>query len=254
MMPLPKPPQILTFGDDSEKSRRGNFLNLLRDCPIPEEEILQNLGLFLTPQTLSRILFLNFLYAQILEIQGVAMEFGCRWGQTVSLFSALRGVYEPYNRLRKIVAFDTFEGFMATTEKDSPRMSPGMYAVTPAYEEYLEQILALQERESPLSHLKKYQIVKGDASESIHRYLRENPETIVALAYFDLDLYQPTRECLLAIKDRLTIGSVLGFDELNDPVTPGETLALQEVFGLGRYSLRRYPYNSRASYLIVEHG
>jgi hypothetical protein len=72
------------------------------------------------------------------------------------------------------------------------------------------------------------------------------------LAYFDFDLYKPTKECLEAIKPRLTKGSVVAFDELNDPDSPGETLALMEVFGLENITLKRYPYASRVSYFIVE--
>ena len=34
------------------------------------------------------------------------------------------------------------------------------------------------------------------------------------------------------IKPRLTKGTVLGFDELNDPDSPGETLAVMETLGL----------------------
>mgnify|MGYP003625239661 FL=1 len=42
------------------------------------------------------------------------------------------------------------------------------------------------------------------------------------------------------------------FDELNDPDSPGETLALMEVFGLENVTLKRFPYVSRISYFIVE--
>src|SRR5580658_2675500 len=119
------PPTIITFGDNSEKARRSDFVELFRRCPIPDGELLQNLGLFLTPQTLSRILFMDFLYRQALEVQGVVMEFGCRWGQNVSLFSALRGIYEPYNRLRRVVAFDTFQGLTPTLEQDGAQMRIG---------------------------------------------------------------------------------------------------------------------------------
>lgn len=243
---------IVTFGDDAEKNRRKEFLTLLKKCPIPDNEFLQNLGLFIPPQTLSRILFMDFLYRQIIDVQGILVEFGCRWGQNVSVFSALRGIYEPFNRLRKIVAFDTFEGFLSTSEKDADLMVKGKYSVTRDYNEYLRKIMDFQEQESPLSHIQKYEIVKGDATVCINEYIERNPETIIALVYFDLDLYEPTRKCLSAIKDRLTLGSVIGFDELNDHVCPGETLALKEIFGLDRYSIRRYPYNSRTSYLIVD--
>lgn len=244
--------RIVTFGDAGEKGRRQKMLSLLRDCPIPDGELLMNLGLFLTPQTLSRVLFMDFLYRKILPVQGVVVEFGCRWGQNLSLFSALRGIYEPFNRLRKVVGFDTFAGFPSVAPQDGRLMVEGGYSVTPGYEAYLQQLLDCQEAESPMAHVKKYEVVKGDAAKSIHEYLDRCPETLIALAYFDMDIYEPTRECLQAIKDRLTRGSVVGFDELNDAACPGETLAVKEVLGLDRYPIRRFPFNSRTSYLEID--
>ena len=70
--------------------------------------------------------------------------------------------------------------------------------------------------------------------------------------YFDFDIYKPTKDCLDLIASRLTKGSVIGFDELNDPDSPGETTALMETFGLRNISLKRYRYASRVSYFIVE--
>lgn len=245
-------PEIVTFGDAGERGRREKFIDLMRTCPIPDGELLMNLGLFLTPQTLSRVLFMDFLYRQILEVQGVAMEFGCRWGQNVSLFSAMRGIYEPFNRLRKVIGFDTFQGLTPTLPQDGEAMRTGMYGVTEGYERYLESVLAFQEAESPLPHLCKHEIVKGDASKTLPHYLEQHPETVIALAYFDMDIYEPTLKCLQTIKERLTRGSVIGFDELNDPACPGETLAVKEALGLSRYPLRRFPYNARTSYLVID--
>jgi len=97
---------IVTHGDSGQSERRNDMLKLFKECPIPENEMLLNMGLFLVPQTLSRILFMDFLYRQILPVQGVVFDLGTRWGQNLSLFTTLRGIYEPFNRLRKIVAFD----------------------------------------------------------------------------------------------------------------------------------------------------
>lgn len=72
------------------------------------------------------------------------------------------------------------------------------------------------------------------------------------MAYFDFDLYEPTKKCLEAIQPYLTKGSVIAFDELNTPEFPGETIALREVLGLSRYSIRRDPLNPLTSYIIVE--
>lgn len=243
---------VLSGSTADEVSLRMDFLKKFEECPIPEGERLDNLGLFLKRQTLSRIIFMNELYQKILTVHGVVVEFGVRWGQNLALFESFRGMYEPFNYNRKIIGFDTFEGFPEVHPNDGDRVAVGDYCVTNDYYKYLEGILAYHESESPISHKKKFELVKGDAVETIGNYLDGHPETIIALAYFDFDIYLPTKECLLKIKDRLTKGSIVAFDELNCPEFPGETTAFREVFGLGEYAIRRSPLNPLISYIIVE--
>jgi hypothetical protein len=237
-----------------ELSTRQHFYETFKRCPIPPNELLTNLGLFLSRQTLSRILFMHELYRQIIEVHGIIIEFGVRWGQNLALFSSFRGMYEPFNYSRKIIGFDTFAGFPTVTPQDGndPVATEGAYGVTQEYESYLEAVLAYHERESPLSHIKKYELIKGDATLTLQNYLHAHPETIVALAYFDFDLYEPTKKCLALIKNHLTKGSVLGFDELGLPAFPGETVAMKEEIGLSRYAIRRSPLNPWSSYAVVE--
>jgi len=105
---------------------------------------------------------------------------------------------------------------------------------------------------SPLAHIKKFELVAGDATETIPAYLDQRLETIVSLAYFDSNLYESTKVWLEAIRDRLVKCSVLVFEELNDPDSPVETLALMEVMGLDNVRLRRWPNASRVSHLVLE--
>ena len=128
----------------------------------------------------------------------------------------------------------------------------GSYATTQGYEEYLEKVLNYHEQESPIKHIKKFQLVKGDAPVELAKYLKENPETIIALAYFDFDIYEPTKKCLEMIKGHLTKGSLVGFDELNHHDYPGETLALKEVFGLDKYKIRKSRLHPVSSYIVIE--
>ena len=244
----------MDYGSSAEKANRNRLVDLFHNCPIPDHSVMANLGLFLTSKTLSRILFMDFLYRQCIDIQGVVMDFGTRWGQNMALFTSLRGIYEPFNRHKKIIGFDTFKGFPSLTERDgkSVMMEVGNISVTENYFEYLQELMEVQEADNSLSHIKKYDFAVGDATKQIHKYFENHPETIVALAYFDFDLYEPTKECLEALRPRLTKGSVIGFDELNDPDSPGETTALMDVFGLANIRLRRYRYASRVSYFIVE--
>jgi len=245
---------IKTYDNSHERDARDKMLACLKNNPLPDDQLLSNLGLFLNSKNLSRLLFMDHIYQQVVEVPGVVMEFGVRWGQNLSTFSALRGIYEPFNRHRKIIGFDTFEGFPSVCEKDgdSEMIYQGNLAVGENYEQYLSTVLDCQEQDNPLHHVKKFEICKGDATLEIDKYLVRNPETIIGLAYFDLDLYEPTKKCLEAIKPRLVKGSILGFDELNDPDSPGETTALIEAFGLNNIRLKRYRYASRVSYFVVE--
>lgn len=252
---------IKTYSSSKEINSRLNFAKHFLESPIPEDQILSNLPLYINSKTLSRMLFMDHLYKQIVEVMGSVFEFGTRWGPNTAQFAALRGIYEPFNRHRKIVAFDTFTGFpaikpedqmSADASKEFNMMEEGHLTCTENYEKYLEKVMDFQEKDNPVNHVKKFEIVKGDATKTIHEYLDRNKETIIALAYFDFDIYEPTKICLEAIKDRLVKGSILGFDELNDPDSPGETRAVMEVFGLNNIRLKRFSHTSRCSYFVVE--
>lgn len=231
-----------------EKDIRKELKKLFNTCPIEDSEMLNNLGLFVKRQLLSRILFMHELYKKIINIHGVVMEFGVRWGQNMALFENFRGIYEPFNYNRKIIGFDTFDGFPEVSEKDGD-LKAGDYGVTQGYMKYLQDLLDYHELESPISHIKKYELIKGDACESFEKYLTDHPETIVSLAYFDFDLYEPTKKCLKLIKGHLTKGSIIGFDELNVKEFPGETLALKEIFNLSECKIMRSPLSPLQSYI-----
>ena len=239
---------------EKEALIREQLVQYFKECPIPDNEMLSNLSLFINRQNLSQMLFIHELYEHIIDVHGVIMEFGVRWGRNLALYESLRGIYEPFNHNRKIIGFDTFEGFPSVDEKDGNAdiIGVGAYNVTQNYQEFLTKVLDYHEQESPISHIKKYELVKGDAVSSIESYLASHPETIVSLAYFDFDIYEPTKACLAAIKGHLTKGSVIGFDELNNRDYPGETLALKEVLGLSNYRIRHSRYSPTQSYIIIE--
>src|ERR1700752_1873112 len=93
------------FSSENEFVLRDRFFELFRSCPIPKNELLSNLGLFMNGPALSRLLFMNELYQNILSVHGSIVEFGVRWGQNLALWSEYRAMYEPYNHNRKIIGF-----------------------------------------------------------------------------------------------------------------------------------------------------
>jgi hypothetical protein len=243
----------IVLSSDAEKHAQKEFTQFLKNTTIPDDELLANLGVFLTSKTLSRVLFFSEIYKKIVNTHGVIVECGVRWGQSLSLLSALRGIYEPFNRHRKIVGFDTFAGFVGMNEKDgdSCKCVDGSFSVTKGYEDALARVLACQEALNPISHLTKFELVKGDATQTIPAYLARHPETVVSLAIFDFDIYKPTKSALEALKPYFIKGTVLVFDELCDDIFPGETVALREVFDMTELRVERLSIAARISYVVL---
>ena len=247
--------------DDSNMIMRHNPANhhartemyeLMKVAPIPAEELLNNLPLFQDRRLVSRILWAAELYQQILTVHGNIFEFGVRYGPNLALFAALRGIYEPLNPNRRIVGFDTFAGFPAITPtKDTDRYKPGDYAVPENYEIFLASVLSVHESMGPLESMRRFDLVKGDASRTINEYLKSHSETLISLAYFDMDIYEPTKAVLQAIIPYLNKGAIIAFDEVNLPDFPGETIAFRECLG-GRFKLVHSPFRGASAYLVYE--
>jgi hypothetical protein len=245
-------PEIPGYASSSEIELYAKIFGMLQTTPIPDNELLANLGLFLTRPTLSRILFLARIYEKQLAVPGVVLELGCRWGHNVALMTTLRNIYEPHNYWRKISGFDTFTGFCSiSAEHDRSRYAKiGNLSVTENYESFLNDLMSCHEALASRPHLRRFELVKGDVSITLPAYLATHPETVVSLAYFDLDLYEPTKTALEALLPHLVKGSVLVFDELCIADFPGETVAVAETIGLGRLKLVRDPTSLAVSYAV----
>ena len=241
-------------GSEREVKAREAILELFKGTPIPDDELLVNLGAYLRSTQIAKILYLNELYQLIERVPGIVVELGVWWGANLALLESFRSVYEPYNWTRKVVGFDTFEGYPEPSERDgaSRYAAVGGYTVSEGYEQYLDRLLASHEADNVMSHIKKYELVKGDVVETVPAYLEANPQTVIALAYFDLALYEPTLGCLEAIKPHLTRGSVIAMDELNSADFPGETVAFREAIGLDRHRLVRSRFLPDRTYVVID--
>jgi hypothetical protein len=154
---------------EEEVRSRKDFFKMFANTPIPDGELLDNLALYTNRQALTRIIFMFELYEEIVEVHGDVLEFGTRWGRDLALFANFRGMLEPYNHTRKIVGFDSFEGFpeSSITGKDKGSIESGGYSTVDDYDEYLRKVLEYHESESPISHKKKYEIIKGDVEKTL---------------------------------------------------------------------------------------
>lgn len=245
----------LTRASDNQKENRKALIEMFENSPLPTEDKLINLGLYMRSSYLASVLFLDEMYQKIIDVPGVIMEFGVWWGANLALFQSFRGVYEPYNYTRKVIGFDTFEGYpdtMKEEDKNSKYLFKGNYSVSENYPDYLSSVMDYHESENVMPHKKKYELVKGDITNTLPEYLKNNPQTVISMVYFDMGLYEPTKAALKAILPYLTKGSIIILDELNFPDMPGETIAVREVIGLDKYKIRRSKYTPDRCYLTIE--
>lgn len=223
--------------DKEQKKIRDMGLELFKKRPMTDEELLVNPGLFIRSGVLAKLLFLNEIYSMIIDIPGHVIEFGVWYGQSLTVFENLRAIYEPYNYSRKIVGFDTFEGYpeISINDKESEIINVGNYKLENGYEDFLIELVDYHEKENVMKHIKKHEIVKGDILKTFPLWLKNNPSSVFSLLYLDVALYEPTKNILENAIERLMPGGVIVFDEFNNENYPGETKAVLETLDFDKF-------------------
>lgn len=239
------------FSSNYEKDNKKKLRNLFKQNPIGDE-LINELPLFIRRQSLMRILFLDEIYKKILNTEGHIAEFGCKWGSNLALYTALRGIYEPYNHNRKVIAFDTFQGIKGSSKKDKLAIAKdGSYSTKKGHEKKLNEILNILESFCPIPNIKKHELIKGDVRKTLATFLKNNKHTVYSLIYLDMDLYAPTKYVLKKILPFTTKGSIIVFDESNWSAFPGPTLALDEIIGKKKYKINKSKFQPIPSYIVL---
>ena len=229
----PTPPVEATTAHGAAFTFRERLRELFASSPLPPDDLMFNLGLYVRSSLLVKFLVLNDLYLRFTSVPGVLVEFGTWWGQNLVLLENLRAIHEPFNKQRTIIGFDTFAGYSpAAAMPPEATATHGGYHTSEGYRDALAELLEVHEGNNAFGHLRgRHQLIQGRVEETAPRYFADHPATLVAFASFDIGPYEPTIAALRAIRPHLVPGSVLLFDELTWPGAPGEAIAFKEVFG-----------------------
>ena len=251
--------KITSQTPSSSKSleQRAKLYKFFSERPFGDADTLVNLTLFMRSGSLSKLLFLNEIYEQIVEVPGAILEFGTYLGGSTVAFENLRAVHEPYNHLRRIFTFDTFSGYKQT-EKESnisdvfkEIIDKEVYTTPQGYVEYLSNLLSYHEQENVMSHITKHQVIEGDVHQTLPKVLDKEPSLMIALAYFDLAMLEPTKFALGKILPKMIKGSVIILDELGHPDYPSETTTFFEFIAERDYRIRRSKYLADRSIITL---
>jgi hypothetical protein len=241
------------FRTPAEEEVGKNIERIFLRSPDPVEVRLENFPKYVRRQHLKRFLALYELFKLVLPVKGSVVECGVFQGFGVMAWAKLSAMLEPENLTRRVYGFDTFAGFPAVAGQDANRVAaPEVGALFADSYDELQELITQFDRDRFLGHIDKVHLVKGDLTATIGPFLAAHPHLLVSLLFLDVDLYEPTRHALRYFVPRMPKGAVLAFDELDNPMWPGETLAALDEVGLGRLQLRRFEWDPYIAYAILD--
>lgn len=241
------------FRTNEEREAAIAYGQTFEKCPDSLEDKLANFPKYVRRQNLTRLFSLYELFKQILNIKGSIIECGVYRGFSLMSWANFSSILEPSNLTRRIYGFDTFSGFSKIDEKDSSQlMKPNRGDLgADSYDELIE-LTKIYDSNRYLGHIPKVHLIKGNAEETIPKFIADNAHLVVSLLYLDFDLYEPTKTAIEYFVPRMGQGSVLAFDELDNPIWPGETQALLDTLGLRGLELRRFEWDPYVAYTIIK--
>lgn len=244
-------------GTEQEGYYREGVEQYFDNSELATSTKLENFMKYISRQTVAHFLFRYEIFKKVLDVHGSVAECGVYQGNGLLTWAVLSAIFEPYNYQRKIIGFDTFEGFPEISDEDRETLDKssapkvGEFRVEGIYED-IKKGIALYDLNRPNSHIEKIELVKGDANGTFKDYLNKNPHLVISLLYLDFDLYKPTKSVLELAISRIPKGGIIAFDELNHVQWPGETKAVTEVLGLDKIKLQRFSFEPCRSYAVIE--
>lgn len=198
------------------------------------------------PSRMGKLLAQYELYRSICDLPGQVVECGVFKGASLIRFATFREVLEsPWSR--QIIGFDAFGKFPAQDDDDDR-----------AFIERLESDAGDGIPESELARVFEhkgfvnYELVKGDVSETIPRYVAEHPELRIALLHIDVDVYRPTRDILAHLYDRVVPRGVVMLDDYG--IVAGETRAIDEFVAERGLHVEKLPLAHRPAFVRKPDG
>jgi hypothetical protein len=242
-----------SFKTETEQEVGKAVERVFVNCADSIETKLENFPKYVRRQHLKRFLAMYEIFKMILPCKGSIVECGVFRGFSVMAWAKLSTILEPENLTRRVYGFDSFDGFPSVSEED--RTSAGVAALgdfqTSSREE-LTELIRLYDQDRFLGHLPKVELIPGDATKTIPEFVQKNSHLLVSLLFLDFDLYEPTKAALEQFVPRMPKGAVLAFDELDNPIWPGETKALLDSLPVNRLKIQRLEWDPYIGFAVLE--
>lgn len=159
---------------------------------------------------------------------------------------------------RKVIGFDTFEGFPSIAQEDlksvnHENLEVGKFSSFNEIQSELNDCIKEFDENRFLNHIGKIELVKGDATKTIPQYLEDNEHLLISLLFLDFDIYEPTKTALEYFANRVVKGGIIAFDEINNEFWKGESIASFEFFkSFNNVRIKKFDFDPNIAYMVVE--
>lgn len=211
--------------------------------------LVDNPFLFASRFSVNDMLIRVELFKKIRNVSGAIVECGVAQGNHLMLFGHLSSILEPYAINRRILGFDSFAGFRSISDNDPKDISEDDFGNSSA--DIIRKSVELYDMNRAAGHMKRVEIVEGDATETIPKYVNQHPELTIALLYLDFDIYEPTVSALTHLLPLVCKGGIVALDEFNYGKFPGETQAVKEILNIQDIELKRFSFAPFVAYFRV---
>ena len=246
----------ITQSNEQMIENRKLIFEILNRIEFTDDEKQRLLPMFLSSSKLARIFAIYEVYEQIIDIPGSILDLGTWRGETMIICENLRAILEPFNKQRRVIGFDTFQGYegFQQNETNSKYHKNGTYDTGKDYETILKNLIEYHQGSNVMGHLKIHKVIKGDVRKTLPQFFKSHQNEIVSLAFFDLNNYEPTEIAFKSIYEKLIKGGILVFWQLtrDKEVVSAEGKFFNDFIRNLPFKIKKSKFYPSLSYIIKE--
>lgn len=195
---------------------------------------------------MSKILAHYELFKLSQNIPGEIIECGVFKGASLARFAAFRDIFENQFS-KKIIAFDIFGKFPNTKfSKDKDFREKFIEAAG-------SESISKKQLMEVLKHKgtdKNVELIQGDITKTVPKYLEKHPELKISILNLDTDIYEPAVTILENFYKHISKGGILILDDY--ATFPGETKAVDDFFKNKKIKIQKFSFSKTPCYLIKD--
>jgi len=193
---------------------------------------------------ISKILSHYELYKMSSDVPGSIVECGVFKGASLCRFATFRELFgNPFSK--KIIAFDIFGKFPQTKFNQDKQFRKKFISHAGNTSISKNQLLKVLKNKGLERNV---ELVQGDITKTIPKYLKKHPELRISILNLDTDIYEPAVTILENLFPRISKGGILLLDDYG--TFPGETIAVEEYFKDKKINIKKLPFSMTPAYVV----